>query len=323
MRRNVLQEFLTIDGMAAGPNGSTDFVEPDLPFIQGHPQDDAPMKSLRTRTNVSVAETRKLIGRHQERVVNFLVHRAGPFGGRLRADRRALVRTFLATGSYTRPADECGVGRERIRQLMHAAMRHLRSIGNAPPLTDRAGLKPVAHERSTSHRETAATRRGHTNVEGFQNHTSDPNAAQLVEARSEARLRPLSANMKRRMETQMGDLAARLVGVELYFDDVAKAKQFYTETLGLRVSDEERNRYAKFETGTSFVCLERKGSESYPSADKAVLFFEVHDLEATVASIGRERFVRIESRWAVLHDPEGHSVLLLESGSPHTPSSLS
>jgi predicted enzyme related to lactoylglutathione lyase len=76
----------------------------------------------------------------------------------------------------------------------------------------------------------------------------------------------------------MGRISARLVGVELYFDDMDQAKTFYGETLGLEVSDEERGHYAKFDGGGSFVCLERKGSESYPSRDKAVLFFEVPDL---------------------------------------------
>lgn len=54
--------------------------------------------------------------------------------------------------------------------------------------------------------------------------------------------------------------------------------------------------------------------ESYPSKDKAVLFFEVKDLRATIAAIGRERFVQIEGSWAVVHDREGHNVLLMERG---------
>jgi predicted enzyme related to lactoylglutathione lyase len=113
----------------------------------------------------------------------------------------------------------------------------------------------------------------------------------------------------------MGRISARLVGVELYFDDMDQAKTFYGETLGLEVSDEERGHYAKFDGGGSFVCLERKGSESYPSRDKAVLFFEVPDLTGAITTIGQHRFVRVESQWAVLHDPEGHNVLILQAGS--------
>jgi len=104
----------------------------------------------------------------------------------------------------------------------------------------------------------------------------------------------------------------RFAGVELYFDDLDRAREFYADVLRLPVSGEERGRYTKFDSGAGFVCLERKGSEEYPSRDKAVLFFEVGDLEAARVAIGRERFVRNEAGWAVLHDPEGHNVLLMQ-----------
>jgi predicted enzyme related to lactoylglutathione lyase len=111
----------------------------------------------------------------------------------------------------------------------------------------------------------------------------------------------------------------RFVGVELYFDDLEKAKQFYRGTLGLEISDEQAGHYAKFETGSNFICLERKGSESYPSRDKAVLFFEVSDLSATIDAVGKHRIIHSETqgsdrpKWAVLYDPEGHNILLLQS----------
>lgn len=110
---------------------------------------------------------------------------------------------------------------------------------------------------------------------------------------------------------------ARLVGVELYFDDLEAARRFYRDVLGLELADEMAGRFARLETGNAFVCLERRGGEPYPSADKAVVFLEVPDLERAVTSIGRERFVRYEpgmhgaGSWAVLHDPEGHNVVLL------------
>jgi len=43
-----------------------------------------------------------------------------------------------------------------------------------------------------------------------------------------------------------------------------------------------------------------------------VLFFEVPDITAAIAALGRERVVKSEPTWAVLHDPEGHNVLLLQ-----------
>jgi len=112
----------------------------------------------------------------------------------------------------------------------------------------------------------------------------------------------------------------RLLGVELYFDDLAKAKRFYPETLSLQLMDEEIGHHAKFDCQSVFVCLERKGAESYPSRDKAVIFLEVTGLDSTVERLGGDRFVGFGSKdemgripWAVMDDPEGHNVLLLEA----------
>jgi predicted enzyme related to lactoylglutathione lyase len=107
----------------------------------------------------------------------------------------------------------------------------------------------------------------------------------------------------------------RFVGVELYFDNLEKAKAFYLQTLGLDLSDEQVGHHAKFNGGTGFICLERKGAESFPSKDKAVLFFETRSLSETILAIGKENLVHSESNWAVLHDPEGHNILLLQTKS--------
>jgi catechol 2,3-dioxygenase-like lactoylglutathione lyase family enzyme len=115
----------------------------------------------------------------------------------------------------------------------------------------------------------------------------------------------------------MDESKLRLAGVELYFDDLEAARRFYQDTLGLPVHDEQPGHHIQFEGGNAFLCLERKGVESYPSADKAVVFFETSDLEAVVKSIGPDRFVESgrdaagQLAWAVLRDPEGHNVLLL------------
>jgi predicted enzyme related to lactoylglutathione lyase len=108
----------------------------------------------------------------------------------------------------------------------------------------------------------------------------------------------------------------RFAGVELYFHDLDRARSFYREILGLDLADEEPGHYARFDSGAGFVCLERKGSEQYSSRDKAVLFFEVEDLAAARAAIGPDRFVHNADGWAVLHDPEGHNVLLVERKPP-------
>ena len=104
----------------------------------------------------------------------------------------------------------------------------------------------------------------------------------------------------------------KFVGVELYFDDLDRARRFYSGVLGLQISDEQAGHHVKFDSPNGFICCECKGAESYPSPDKAVLFFEVDDLAATVTALGRERFLQLEATWAVMHDPEGHNVLLLQ-----------
>jgi len=110
----------------------------------------------------------------------------------------------------------------------------------------------------------------------------------------------------------MAEIAARFLGAGLYFDNLDEAKTFYSQTLGLKLADHQPGHFAKFDSGTSFVTLVQKGSETYPSKDKATLFFVVPDLEAVKRAIGAERFVQSEANWAVLHDPEGHNILLLQ-----------
>ena len=116
----------------------------------------------------------------------------------------------------------------------------------------------------------------------------------------------------------MPELKARLAGVELYFDDLERAQRFYEETLGLPLTGAEPGHHAQFDGGATFLCLEAKGAEDYPSRDKAVVFLEVDDVGAAVEKLGRERIVKYVAGskggrgWAVLHDPEGHNVLLLE-----------
>ena len=112
-------------------------------------------------------------------------------------------------------------------------------------------------------------------------------------------------------------LEPRLLGMELYFDDVPRARDFYRGVLGLPLEEDQPGHHAKFAPQGGFLCLERKGVENYPSQDKAVVFVEVADLRSFVASVGGERFVRVEfgatPPWAVLHDPESHNVVCIEA----------
>ena len=120
----------------------------------------------------------------------------------------------------------------------------------------------------------------------------------------------------------MAKVNARLAGVELYFENLPAAKHFYEEILGLRVMDETAGHHVQFDGGSTFLCLEAKGAEDYPSLDKAVIFLEVPNLREAVDAIGDGRILKQQlaadgrPAWAALHDPEGHNVLLLEAAEP-------
>jgi predicted enzyme related to lactoylglutathione lyase len=111
-------------------------------------------------------------------------------------------------------------------------------------------------------------------------------------------------------------LDARLAGVELYFENLAAAKTFYAAIPGLPLQEYDPAHHAKFGAGDAFVCVEKKGVEDFPSADKAVLFLEVASVARAVERIGATHVLRVETTgpkpWAAVHDPEGHTVLLLE-----------
>jgi hypothetical protein len=72
----------------------------------------------------------------------------------------------------------------------------------------------------------------------------------------------------------------------------------------------------KLAGGDAFLCLERKGVESYSSAEKAVVFVEIQDLQATVAKFDSSeilgRGLKAEQPWTAIRDPEGYTVLLLQ-----------
>ena len=50
----------------------------------------------------------------------------------------------------------------------------------------------------------------------------------------------------------MPHILARFLGVELYFENLERAKKFYLETLNLNLSDEHAGHHARFDSGESF-----------------------------------------------------------------------
>ena len=54
----------------------------------------------------------------------------------------------------------------------------------------------------------------------------------------------------------------RLAGIELYFNDLQTARHFYEEVLGLGLTQQETERFARFDLGNGFLCLEWKGQKT-------------------------------------------------------------
>jgi predicted enzyme related to lactoylglutathione lyase len=59
-------------------------------------------------------------------------------------------------------------------------------------------------------------------------------------------------------EQSMTTSTDRLAGVELYFDNLDAAKEFYAHALGLRLDEDYPDHHAKLGIGDRFICLERK-----------------------------------------------------------------
>jgi catechol 2,3-dioxygenase-like lactoylglutathione lyase family enzyme len=119
------------------------------------------------------------------------------------------------------------------------------------------------------------------------------------------------------VDTRMIKARIRLAGVELYFDDLERARRFYSTTLGLPVAEHDATHHTKLSVGEAFVCLERKGVEHYPSAHKAVVFLEVEDLHAAIKRLDAADVLQHDpdaaQPWAAVRDPEGHTVMLLQA----------
>ncbi len=111
--------------------------------------------------------------------------------------------------------------------------------------------------------------------------------------------------------------SAKLAGVELYFNDLEAAKNFYRDVLGLALDEDDPNHHAKFALGSLFLYLEAKGMEDYASADKAAVFVEIEDIRGAVDRIDSRHLVGSDlssaQPWAAIRDPEGHTVMLLQT----------
>jgi hypothetical protein len=108
----------------------------------------------------------------------------------------------------------------------------------------------------------------------------------------------------------------------LYFDHLDEDKRFCGETLGFDIRDEVPGHFTRLVTEPAFICLERKGMQPHPSRDKAWIFLEVPNLVEAVNAVGRQQIVEMKPQGeparqpgAVLHDPGGYNIVLVEAAS--------
>ncbi len=65
----------------------------------------------------------------------------------------------------------------------------------------------------------------------------------------------------------------RFIGVELYFDDLETAKQFYRDTLHLEISNEQIGHHAKFGADPNFILPGAQGVRILPVAGQGSFVF--------------------------------------------------
>ena len=87
----------------------------------------------------------------------------------------------------------------------------------------------------------------------------------------------------------MGVTGARFVGVQLCFVDLQTARSLYA---GVPARLPKSKKGTTQSSRTKEDSSASKGVESYPSNDKAVLWFEVEDRQTSIAATGRDRQVR-------------------------------
>jgi len=108
--------------------------------------------------------------------------------------------------------------------------------------------------------------------------------------------------------------------VELYFDDLEAAKRFYQETSASTFFTSSPGiTYSLKPAGHSYAWRRREWKNTLP-AIKPCIFLEVADVRSAGERLGKEKVVHFDvgnahggSPWAVLHDPEGQNVLLLQA----------
>src|SRR4029450_11777204 len=86
-------------------------------------------------------------------------------------------------------------------------------------------------------------------------HESNPS----IRRRARPRSRQLILfSLGRNTHTHMPHSKVRFAGFELYFDDLERARCFYTMKLGLRTIEHDPTHHVKLASGDASLCLERE-----------------------------------------------------------------
>jgi predicted enzyme related to lactoylglutathione lyase len=117
----------------------------------------------------------------------------------------------------------------------------------------------------------------------------------------------------------MSDLVTGIDHVYYWTSDMDRGVAFYADVLGLNLLRREGSNWAEFEAGPIKFAL-HGAVEGHPvAAGGATASFQVDDLDAAVAAvesrgaaIGHRGEVGTEARYAILRDPDGNSVQLIE-----------
>lgn len=117
----------------------------------------------------------------------------------------------------------------------------------------------------------------------------------------------------------MSDLLRGIDHVYYWTADMDRSVAFYRDVLGLALTRREGSNWAEFKAGAIRFAL-HGAVEGHPfSPGGATASFEVDDLDGAVsaieargAQIGHRGEVGAEARYAILRDPDGNSVQLIE-----------
>jgi predicted enzyme related to lactoylglutathione lyase len=99
--------------------------------------------------------------------------------------------------------------------------------------------------------------------------------------------------------------------------DVARARRFYEETLGLKLESDFRGCWLEYDLNGTTIALAAWGTDRVPGAQGGTLALEVDDLDATVSTL-RKKDVRVVQepfetpvcRMARIADPDNNEIIL-------------